>query len=121
MYFPTTTGPSHEQSLATRYWVCRLLLTAWNDFSDAREALAASVPAIASDTTDAQGAYQCHTTDVPVESQQVIVRDIDGNANGSYEDQMFEVKFTDGDQTASRKGWNMGTREKKVDITVIKK
>ena len=75
----------------------------------------------ASDTTDAQGAYQCHTTDVPVESQQVIVRDIDGNANGSYEDQMFEVKFTDGDQTASRKGWNMGTREKKVDITVIKK
>lgn len=75
----------------------------------------------ASDTTDAQGVYECHTTDVPVESQQIIVRDIDGKANGSYESQMFEVKFTEGDQTTTRQGWNMGTREKKVDITVIKK
>ena len=74
----------------------------------------------ASDTTDAQGAYECHTSDVPVESQQVMVRDIDGEANGSYESQMFEVKFTEGDQTANRQGWNMGTREKKVDITVVK-
>lgn len=74
----------------------------------------------ASDTTDAQGTFECHTSDMPVESQQVMVRDIDGEANGSYESQMFDVKFTEGDQTAARQGWNMGTREKQVDITVIK-
>lgn len=75
----------------------------------------------ASDTTDAQGAFQCNVSDVPVEVQRVMVRDIDGDKNGSYEDQMLEVKFTQDDQTVEGQGWNRGTRTKELDITVNKK
>ena len=75
----------------------------------------------ASDTTDAQGVFECHVKDVPVESQRVIVRDIDGNKNGGYEDLMVEIPFTEADQTGERKGWYMGARIKDVDITVLKK
>ena len=74
-----------------------------------------------SDTTDAQGAFVCHVKDVPVEVQRVIVRDIDGNKNGIYEDQMIDIQFTEADQSGERKGWFMGTRTKDVDITVYKK
>lgn len=75
----------------------------------------------ASDTTDVEGVFECRVKDVPVDKQRVIVRDIDGGQNGSFEDQMVEVEFTPDDQTAERKGWYMGTRTKDVDITVFKK
>ena len=74
-----------------------------------------------SDTTDAQGAFECHVKDVPVDVQRVIVRDIDGSKNGVYEDQMIDIRFTEADQNGERKGWYMGTRTKDVDITVSKK
>ena len=74
-----------------------------------------------SDTTDAQGAFECHARDVPVESQRVIVRDIDGSKNGAYEDQILDITFTPEDQTKERNGWYMGTRTKDVDITVTTK
>ncbi|MBO4600494.1 MAG: radical SAM-associated putative lipoprotein [Bacteroidales bacterium] len=75
----------------------------------------------ASDTTDVQGTFECRVKDVPVERQRVIIRDIDGDKNGRYEDQMVEVEFTEENQTGERKGWYMGTRTKDVDITVSKK
>ena len=75
----------------------------------------------ASDTTDAQGTFECHVKDVPVDVQRVIVRDIDGKKNGSYEDQMVDIMFTEADQSGERKGWYMGSRTKDVDITVLKK
>ena len=75
----------------------------------------------ASDTTDAQGVFECHVKDVPVDVQRVIVRDIDGKTNGSYEDQMVDILFTEADQSGERKGWYMGKRIKDVDITVSKK
>ena len=74
-----------------------------------------------SDTTDANGQYQVTTRDVPADRQQIIVRDIDGEKNGSYEDQMFDVDFTQGEQTQPRQGWNMGTLERKLTITVNRK
>lgn len=73
------------------------------------------------DTTDANGAFECHTRDVPADIQRVIVRDIDGSKNGSYEDQMIDIKFMPEEQTEERKGWYMGTRIKDVDITVLEK
>jgi len=75
----------------------------------------------ASDTTDAQGTFSCHTRSVPVDRQRMIIRDVDGSANGSYEDQMVEIEFTEENQTGERKGWYMGVRTKDVDITVLKK
>lgn len=75
----------------------------------------------ASDTTDAEGNFNCHVTDVPVEQQRIIVRDVDGEKNGRYEDQMIDVVFTSADQSGERKGWYQGTSTKDVDITVVKK
>ena len=74
-----------------------------------------------SDTTDAQGVFECHVKDVPAEVQRGIVRDIDGDKNGSYEDQMVDIEFTEADQSGERKGWYLGRRTKDVDITVSKK
>ena len=74
----------------------------------------------ASDTTDAQGLFECQVKDVPVDYQRVIIRDIDGDKNGRYKDQMVDVSFAEADQTAERKGWYMGKRTVDVDITVSK-
>ena len=75
----------------------------------------------ASDTTDAEGYFSCHMQDVPTDIHHVIVRDIDGEKNEAYVDQMVPVNFADGEQTEERRGWRMGTRTKDVDITVFKK
>lgn len=75
----------------------------------------------ASDTTDAAGSFQAAVRDVPVDVQRVIVRDIDGEANGSFANQMFEVKFTEGDQTRPGKGWDRGDRVKEITVRVEKK
>ena len=74
-----------------------------------------------SDTTDAQGVFECHVKDVPTDVQRVIVRDIDGSKNGRYEDQMIAINFSDGEQSGERRGWYVGKRTKDVDITVSKK
>ena len=71
-----------------------------------------------SDTTDAEGYFSCHMKDFPKDSQNVIVRDVDGKKNGAFVDQMVEVNFADGVQSGTRKGWYQGTRTKDVDITV---
>ncbi|MBR5353727.1 MAG: radical SAM-associated putative lipoprotein [Bacteroidales bacterium] len=71
-----------------------------------------------SDTTDAEGYFSCHMKDFPKDSQNVIIRDVDGKKNGAFVDQMVEVNFADGVQSGTRKGWYHGTRTKDVDITV---
>ncbi len=75
----------------------------------------------ASDTTDAEGRFEAHTRDVPVETQRVLVRDIDGDQNGRYEDQVIEVRFTPEDQTEPGQKWYQGQRTKEMNITVQKK
>lgn len=75
----------------------------------------------ASDTTDAEGRFDAQARDVPVEAQRVLVRDIDGDKNGRYQDQMIEVKFTSEDQTEQGSKWYQGRRTREVNITVEKK
>jgi putative lipoprotein (rSAM/lipoprotein system) len=58
---------------------------------------------------------------VPVETQRVIVRDIDGDKNGGYKDQIFDVKFTPEDQTQKGSKWYQGQRSKEIEITVEEK
>lgn len=70
------------------------------------------------DTTNAQGEFRTHVTDVPQETQRLMIRDVDGQKNGHYESQMLEVRFTAEDQKGERQGWHQGSREKDVDITV---
>lgn len=74
-----------------------------------------------SDTTDAQGRFSSAASDVPVEAQRILVRDIDGSANGAFEDQMLDVDFSDAKQTQAGKGWNRGEKVKEIDIVLNKK
>lgn len=73
------------------------------------------------DTTNANGEFRTKVSDVPFDTQRLIVRDIDGEKNGSFVSQMIDVKFTEADQVAKGEGWYQGSREKDVDITVESK
>lgn len=73
------------------------------------------------DTTDVQGRFTSSVTDVPVEAQRILVRDIDGKSNGQYEDQMLDVDFSDAQQSKAGKGWDRGEKVKEVEIVVKKK
>lgn len=70
-----------------------------------------------SDTTDAKGTFDVKGSDRPWEKLRVLVRDIDGAKNGTYEQQLVEVQFGEaeqGDKPVS--SWNLGI--KKAEITV---
>lgn len=73
------------------------------------------------DTTDAQGRFTSAASDVPVEAQRILVRDIDGSANGQYQDQMLDVEFADAKQSRAGQGWDRGEKVKEVDIVLNKK
>ena len=75
----------------------------------------------ASDTTDAEGRFVVVARDVPVDSQRVMVRDIDGDRNGRYQDQMLHVGFTAGTEAEKEGPWYQGKRTKEMDIVVEKK
>ena len=70
-----------------------------------------------SDTTDAEGNFNVRTSDRPWEKVRMLVTDIDGKENGSFEQQLVDVAFGDpepGNKPVS--SWNLG--EKKAEITV---
>ena len=73
------------------------------------------------DTTNAGGEFKVTARDMPVNVQRVIVRDIDGAENGSYEDQMFEVSFDDARQTREGNGWDRGDKSKEITVTLNNK
>lgn len=73
----------------------------------------------ASDTTDTDGVFQCQTSDRPWEKQHVMVLDTDGSKNDSYEEQVLSVEFPQ--PSGESKGWNLGTSEQELTITVKKK
>lgn len=68
-----------------------------------------------SDTTDAKGNFEVASSDRPWEKMRVLVRDIDGAKNGSFESQLVDVEFGDSEDKPVSK-WKLGT--KKAEITV---
>lgn len=70
-----------------------------------------------SDTTDVQGTFELTTTDRPWEKMNVMVRDIDGKKNGTYESQLIEVEFGEAKPgNRPMNGWHQGTREAEITI-----
>lgn len=70
-----------------------------------------------SDTTDKEGNFDVRTSDRPWEKVRVLVTDIDGDKNGTFEPQLLDVQFGEpvkGDKPMS--SWNLG--EKKAEVTV---
>ena len=66
------------------------------------------------DTTAVDGTFECGTTDRPWDKQKLLVRDIDGDRNGSFADEMIEVEFPKPE--GKGRGWNMGTVKSEVQV-----
>lgn len=74
------------------------------------------------DTTDAQGAFEVSTTDRPWEKVRVMVRDIDGKKNGSFEDQLLDVEFGEPENNGeSMSKWRQGVKRANVTVKVKNK
>lgn len=70
-----------------------------------------------SDTTDMEGNFNVHTTDRPWETVRLMVRDIDGKKNGSYENQLVSPDFGELEQgNKPVSSWKLG--EKTAEVTV---
>lgn len=68
------------------------------------------------DTTDANGNYQVQTTDMPSMEMRLVVRDIDGKRNGSYQNQLLSVPTQQGTANSPRRGWIMGMSISETDV-----
>lgn len=70
-----------------------------------------------SDTTDAEGNFEVRTTDRPWEKVRVMVTDIDGAKDGSFEKKIVDVEFGEPEQKGGPvSSWKLG--EKKAEVTV---
>ncbi|MBO7489457.1 MAG: radical SAM-associated putative lipoprotein [Bacteroidales bacterium] len=76
-----------------------------------------------SDTTDADGRFEVRTSDRPWETVRVMVRDIDGAKNGTYEQQLVDVDFGEPKPVGNRpiSSWNLGEKQAEVTVKVNKK
>lgn len=75
-----------------------------------------------SDTTDTKGEFEVNASDRPWEQMRVLVRDIDGVKNGSFQDQLVDVQFGEpeaGDKPVSK--WKLGTKHAEVTIKMKRK
>ncbi len=66
-------------------------------------------------TTDENGKYQLNSTSFPTTQLRIEAKDIDGEANGSYQTKEVNVHIAD-DEFKGAKGWYSGKVEKDVDI-----
>lgn len=75
-----------------------------------------------SDTTDAQGGFEVNGSDRPWEKMRVMVRDIDGAKNGSFEQQLVDIEFGEpesGNKPVSQ--WQLGTKKAEILIKMKRK
>ena len=69
------------------------------------------------DTTDANGNFEVNVKDTPWENKGILVRDIDGAKNGSFESEVVNVEFGEPVLEGKEKSrWYLGVR--KADVTV---
>ena len=73
-------------------------------------------------TTDRKGRFKITNSGLPQEQVRLLVRDVDGQENGNYKDQMLEVgvQANDVDKTDAD-GWNQGTFNKNIEIRLENK
>ena len=68
-------------------------------------------------STDRNGNFEINNSGLPQEEVKLMVRDVDGQENGEYKNQVLEMKVNqaDVDRTGAG-GWNQGTFNKEVEI-----
>lgn len=73
-------------------------------------------------STDKEGRFTLKESGVPQEQVRLLVRDVDGQQNGEYKDQLLEIKVQQGDiDREGAGGWNQGTFNKSVEIKMENK
>lgn len=73
-------------------------------------------------STDKNGRFVVQESGTPQEEVRLMVRDVDGSANGEYKNQLLEIKVQQGDvDREGAGGWNQGTFKKEVDIKLENK
>ncbi len=72
--------------------------------------------------TDKNGNFVISNSGIPQEKVKLMVRDVDGQENGEYKNQVLEMKVNqaDVDRTGAG-GWNQGTFKKEVEIKLENK
>ncbi|MCQ2300664.1 MAG: radical SAM-associated putative lipoprotein [Bacteroidales bacterium] len=65
------------------------------------------------DTTATDGSFKVSTFDRPWDKQKLLVRDVDGEENGVFNNQIIDVEFPEGQ--------GMKPRTKEIDVTVTRK
>jgi putative lipoprotein (rSAM/lipoprotein system) len=73
-------------------------------------------------STDRNGNFEINNSGIPQEEVKLMVRDVDGQENGEFKNQVFEMKVeqSDVDRTGAG-GWNHGTFKKEVEIQLDNK
>ena len=67
--------------------------------------------------TDKKGRFEIKNSGIPQEQVRLLVRDVDGNENGEYRNQLFEVPVNGEDiDRTDASGWNQGTFNKDVEV-----
>ena len=76
-----------------------------------------------SDTTDQDGRFVVKDTGRPWDKVRVLVRDIDGAANGSYANQVADVELGEPKPKSNQpvSSWNLGEKKGEVTVKVDKK
>jgi putative lipoprotein (rSAM/lipoprotein system) len=72
--------------------------------------------------TDVAGDYSITFETYPVEEFNIIASDVDGELNGSYQNDTLRVKITEKDYYEKGNGnWNHGSADKEVNIALKEK
>lgn len=69
--------------------------------------------------TDEKGEFNASMHTAITNSQRLLVRDIDGETNGAYQNQLIDLKF--GDPQTPANGWDLGSVETEVSVKLKKK
>lgn len=68
-------------------------------------------------STDKHGRFSIEGRDLPQERVRLLVRDVDGDKGGAYQNKVVEVEVTPDDvDKTNAGGWNQGTFNKEVKI-----
>ena len=73
------------------------------------------------DTTDANGNFTLLSSDRPWQRQRLLVRDIDGKQNGSYQNELIDVEFSEPKRTEDSNKWKVGVKAAEVTVKLKKK
>lgn len=72
--------------------------------------------------TDAMGRFTLQSSGLPQENLRVLVRDVDGDENGAFSNNLIDVKITDDIIDRSKAGgWYQGSANARLEVKLEKK